>query len=296
MKTVVHFLIIAVVVLAACVAYAEDDFEPKSLEHYITEGVTIVLPSDWKPFSFVNESGESDGYLPQLWRAWGAKAELPYRLEFRTKAEALAMMKNKEADVIGGLYYSDAREDFLDFADSLYSATTVLAVMDGGAVDCSNAMVRHKVAIVADSRFEEAIAGKYPEAQPKAYPEATVGVNGFLDGETDAVAVEYTPLMKVARERGVVERLNICRTVYYDEVYAGVQEGEEELLALVNEGLAAIAPEEWTRIKERWFEKREQRRFSWELAATPAGITAFFVLGAVYLWMRRRRQRRERRG
>lgn len=295
MKPIIHMVLVAVLVLAVPLAHAEEEFEPKPPGYYLEHGVTIVLPTNWKPFSFVNETGEHVGYLPDLWKAWAARAELPHTIKFQDTAEALETMQNREADVFGGLYFSDEREEYLDFADSLYSATTVLGVMDSGSVDCSNAMSRGVIAVVDGSRFAQAFSGKYPEGTAKGYFDAQSAVVAFLDGNVDGVAVEYTPLIKAVREQGKADRLEICRTVYYDEIYAAVQKDEEELLKLVNEAFDAIAPEEWAQIEARWFEKEERRKIAWKDVTTPAGVTLFFILGVVYLWLRRRRIEKERR-
>lgn len=290
MKLFIHFLYIACLFLAALPAHAEDEeFEPKTAAHYLESGVTIVLPDDWKPFSFINEAGERDGYLPQLWRAWGEHTSLQYRIEYMEEASGLEALKNKEVDILGGLRHEPVLEESMTFADSLHSTTSVLAIRTDSPVDCSTALYETPVGLVDGTRVHAAFAGKYPDSEIMPFPSAESAAAALLDGTVHAVAVEYTPLIQTARHRDKAEVLQICRTVHYDEIYAAIQKDEEELLELVSEGFNAIPQEQWERIQGNWFEKREARTFDWRGQIVPAVGALLFVAVAVVMWVRRRR-------
>ena len=294
-KTLVCLLVC--LLLTASFAHAEDsvvedvetEFEPKTEEQYATDGITIVLPTDWKPFSFLNEKGERTGYLVEIWNAWIAHSKIPSQILYAESSDGLESLKNKEVDVLGGLRHESALNEVIDFSGSLHSTTTILAIRDDSSVDCSNALYEVGVGVVDGSRAHAAFGGKYPQSTAIPFPDAHSAAISLLDGTIEAVAVEYTPLIKVARERGEADGLTICRTVHYDEIYAGIQKDEEHLLALVNDGFEAIPADEWAQIKGRWFEKQEARKLDWTGEIVPVAAAFIFVLLAVYLWLKRRR-------
>lgn len=290
------FMKVAMLALAICflgmppMAHAEEaEFEPTPADRYREEGVTIVLPADWPPFSFENAAGERDGYLPQIWHAWGDHSGLDYRLVYIDDAQGVAAIKEREADIHGGLRHSLAREEVMDFAESLHSTTTILAIRDNSPVDCSNALYDTPVGIVDGSPAQKAFGGKYPETETAPFPDAESAATALFEGTIHAVAVPYTPLIRAARERGQSNTLDVCRSVHFDEIYAAVQKDDEELLTLVTDGFTAIPQPEWERIRGQWFEKRESRTIDWQGQVVPALAVFAFMVVIVVLWVRRKR-------
>jgi len=288
MKTFLSILALALL-LAVSPARAEEEIEPKAIEQYRADGVTILLPDDLPPFSFINGQGERDGYLPQLWQAWTEEAGIPCRIEYVGEADGLERMENKEADIFGGVYQTGARDKFMDFSGALHSSRSVLAVLENGPVDCSNALYEAPVALVGTAHFQSGFGGKYPSTKTVVLADADLAVDALLSGTAGSAAMEYTPLAEAARKRDAEGRLTICRTVYYDEIYAGVQEGETELLTFVEDTMTAIPADRREAIKARWFVEEEKRPIPWEAATVPAAIVFILIVGAVTVWHRRRR-------
>lgn len=289
MKNVWSIIFIGCIVLAATFSHAEEPLEPTSADVYREQGVTIVLPDDWKPFSFVDASGERTGYLMDLWRAWAAHSEIDVRFEFKGEQDALESMANNATDILGGLYYSDDHAEFFDHAGSVYSSTSLLAIRDDGSVDCANVLSDGAVGIVDDANTKQLAEGLYPDSNMVMYPDAKRAISAIMNGEVDGIAIGYPHLALADKEQSVLEKLNICRTLFYHEVYAGVQKGETELLTLVSDGLNEIPADELKQIKGQWFLTAERPKPKWLGALLPAAVALILIVGIVVLWFRRRR-------
>lgn len=289
MKTARTFIFIVCLILAATICRAEEEFEPTKAEMYRAEGVTVVLPDDREPFSFMDADGKRTGYLPELWQAWAKHNGIEVRYEFMDDAAALEAMAANATDIHGGLRYDGDNIEMFDYADSVHSATSVLAIREDGDVDCSTAMAHGTIAIVDEPQVNRMAHGKYPSTRFFGYADEAGAITAFLDGKTDGVVVGYPHLAKMDEATSVLGGLKICRTVFYYEIYAGVQKGQVELLELVNTGLSNIPAEELSRIESRWFLTAERPKPKWLVASLPAAVAFIMLLTIAVMWVRRRR-------
>lgn len=276
--------------LTATITHAEEEIEPISADLYRADGITIVLPADWKPFSFINEAGERTGYLPELWRAWSKHSEIDVRFEYMDEEKALESMANNATDIQGGLYYTDDHIETLDHAGSVYSTTSLLTILKDGDVDCANVLSAAKVGIVDNLNAIKLAEDLYPSTTIVTYREAQQAIPALLDGTVKGVAVGYPQLAELETQQPVLDKLKICRTLFYHEVYAQVQKGQTELLTLIDEGMSAIPSQEKSEIEKRWFLVGERPKPKWLAASLPAAVTVVLIIGFAVMWVRKRRR------
>lgn len=296
MKVPMRFTVFLFLVMVFChvsFSYAEESDAPpvdavpvKTIEDYRSEGITVVGSNQWKPFTFANEAGEYTGLLVELWRVWEEKTGVPVRLVFDNWPIALGLFKSGSADVLSGLYFSEERADFMEFSDPLHSTSVVLAIRDDADIDCSNALTEGLVGVVDQGYPHDFIKVNFPEGRTAAYPGAKAVIDSFLAAETEAVVINHPTLVMEAGAKGQLDGITICRTLFYEVVYAGVQKGDTALLEVVNDGFSQISQEELDEIKGRWFVTAE-REYRWVGAVLPAIIVVVLMGGFVILWVRR---------
>lgn len=272
------------------VCHAEEEIEPTPAEHYRTEGVTIALPTEWSPYSFTDASEERAGYCLEIWRLWAESTGVAVRFVFVDASDSLEGVKAGEIDILGGMLHADELDEDVAFSDALHSSRVVLAIREGGAVDCSNALAAGAVAVAQGSAADEFLTRFQPGTRRVECADLQRAVDGFLAGKADALVAAYPQLAKLGREMGVMGDLSICRTLFYREVYAGVQKEQIELLELVNDGLNEMPQEKLTAIEARWFVPSEDPKQDWLPSVIPAVIAAIGVLAVVIIWARRRRR------
>ncbi|QJB55404.1 transporter substrate-binding domain-containing protein [Pseudodesulfovibrio sp. zrk46] len=276
-------------VCTATICRAQEEKEPKSKDYYLENGVTIVTSNHSKPYSFVGVSGDLEGYLIDVWKKWSKKTGIPIRFIYKDWDGTLESMKNGEADLHSGLFYSDERAMFIDFGEALHSSSDILILRNGADVDCSNALSHGSVAVVSGSHPDEYLRAYHPEANRVEFATTNEAVDSMLDRQTDAIVISYPMLVMRARERKMEDRYSVCRTISYRDTHVGVQKGETELLALVNEGMAEIDSGEWKRMESRWFITVDEKpRLAWETAVIPAVAAFALIILMVVVWFRRR--------
>ncbi len=266
---------------------ADENLPTKTIEDYQNSGINVLMPKQWIPFSSLTDSGEHVGFLVEMWKKWEAKTGVPVRLELMDWPDTVDRMKAGTADVHSGLYPSDEREEYMDFSEPLHSASGVLAVRDAASVDCSNAISAGRVGIVENSYAYDMLTTNSPESDIIPYPGSQALVDDFLGGKLDALALDYASLVVAAGGRANLERITLCRTLYYRVVSAGVRKGDKALLQLVNDGFSEISQKELEVIESHWFvtEEHEPR---WKGAVLPAVGALVFVACLVFVWVTRR--------
>ncbi len=83
--------------------------------------VTVAIAEDIIPFQFVDEDGVARGSLVEFWRLWSAVTGIEVVFKSSTWNGSIQMVKNGEADYHGGLFYSEARDQFLDYTEPIFT-------------------------------------------------------------------------------------------------------------------------------------------------------------------------------
>lgn len=73
----------------------------------------------WQPFSYLNEEGEPDGLLIDLWREYGRVTGRPIQFKLVDWQASLDLVRNGQADVHGGLLWSPERNLVYDYGQAL---------------------------------------------------------------------------------------------------------------------------------------------------------------------------------
>ncbi|MFW5689194.1 MAG: basic amino acid ABC transporter substrate-binding protein [Spirochaetota bacterium] len=225
-------VLLAVSGLAVAGGQAEDD------------GVVLVATdATWPPMEFVNEDKEIVGYDIDLMRAIAEAAG--FEVEFRNTAwdGIFAGLATGEYDaVISSVTITEERMETMDFSDPYINAGQVLIVrQDQSGVDELEDLVGQTVGaqIGTTGAFE---IDKVEGVELATYDEIGLAVADLANGRISGVVVDTpTAASYVLQNDEYAGTLQIVGEPFTEEFYGiAVQKGNTELLAMINEGLAAV--------------------------------------------------------
>ena len=104
--------------------------------------LVIAHDANYPPFSYLDESNQPKGYLIDIWRAFGKANSIEIQFKLGTWQESLDMVKNGEATVHGGLFFSSERDHYLDYGPTIADLSTYLYARNKADKMCAVGVVR----------------------------------------------------------------------------------------------------------------------------------------------------------
>ncbi|GAL17963.1 extracellular solute-binding protein family 3/GGDEF domain protein [Vibrio maritimus] len=98
-----------------------------SSEQRIENKPLIIANSKaWKPYSFLDKTGQPTGILVDLWKAYGAANNLDVEFSLVDWSDSIDITRQGKADIHAGLLWSPERAEFLTYGGELFEIDTQL--------------------------------------------------------------------------------------------------------------------------------------------------------------------------
>lgn len=102
------------------------DVRSEVSEPFSTTRLVVANSKAWKPYSFIDESGQPAGILVDFWKAYGDANGVDIEFQLVDWQESIDRVKNNQADIHAGLLWSESRADYLAFGRTLFAIDTQL--------------------------------------------------------------------------------------------------------------------------------------------------------------------------
>ena len=243
MKRIVRILtLVLALVLAAVPALAEST--ARDLDEIKGSGKLVIgVFSDKKPFGYVDENGEYQGYdvyfARRLAEDLGVELELvsvdaPNRVEFLTSAKVDIILAN--------FTVTPERAEVVDFALP-YMKVALGVVSPDAALITDVGQLADKTLIVSKGTTAETyFTNNHPEVKLLKFDTYTEAFNALLDGRGDALSTDNTEVLAWALENpGFTVGIESLGSL--DSIAPAVQKGNDSVLTFINSEIQALAEE-----------------------------------------------------
>ncbi len=239
-------LILALALVLSLTAGALADAKARSLDEIKESGKLVIgVFSDKKPFGYVDEYGEYQGYdvyfARRLAQDLGVELELvsvdaPNRVEYLTSAKVDIILAN--------FTVTPERAEVVDFALP-YMKVALGVVSPDTALITSIEDLRGKKLIVSKGTTAETwFTANEPEVELLKFDTYTETFNALLDGRGDALSTDNTEVLAWAIENpGFTVGIETLGSL--DTIAPAVQKGNDTVLAYINEEIEALAAEQF---------------------------------------------------
>ena len=244
MKKLVKVIALALVSALGIVSVAMADSTARTLDEIRESGKLVIgVFSDKKPFGYVDENGEYQGYDVYLARRLaedlGAELELvsvdaPNRVEYLQSAKVDIILAN--------FTVTDERAEVVDFALP-YMKVALGVVSPDSALITDVSELRGKTLIVSKGTTAETyFTENEPEVNLLKFDTYTEAFNALLDGRGDALSTDNTEVLAWAIDNeGFTVGVESLGSL--DTIAPAVQKGNEALLAWINDEIVALGEE-----------------------------------------------------
>ena len=239
-------LILALALVLSLTAGALADAKARCLDEIKESGKLVIgVFSDKKPFGYVDEYGEYQGYdvyfARRLAQDLGVELELvsvdaPNRVEYLTSAKVDIILAN--------FTVTPERAEVVDFALP-YMKVALGVVSPDAALITSIEDLRGKKLIVSKGTTAETwFTANEPEVELLKFDTYTETFNALLDGRGDALSTDNTEVLAWAIENpGFTVGIESLGSL--DTIAPAVQKGNDTVLAYLNEEIEALAAEQF---------------------------------------------------
>ncbi len=260
--------ILLITLFVCCLAVVSTEYQNDSKKLIITGSRSMP------PMFFEDKNNNPAGVMVDFWTLWGEHTG--YTIEFRLKDwnDSLEMVKNGEADIHAGLFYSEARDKYLDYSEDIYPLSSVLFIQKDINIKSINDLAYKKIAVIKGSFEEEFVRKNYRDINLVLFDnnEDMVkytfrdNLHGFISG--------FPFGMYFVQKYGGIDRYKIFKKMYTHQLKGAVKDGNADLLQDINKGLAIIPEGDKILVYQKWLRSEE---------VLPCWFVPFLIIGGFVL-------------
>ena len=209
------------------------------------------------PLKFKNQKDQPAGILIDIWRLWSQKTGIEVEFRDALFADTLTKVKNGEADIHAGLFYTKERDTFLDYSSPILDINYYSYHHKSlSGVDQLDDLTPFRIG-VPKGYTHTFVKEMLPDAAIEVYDNFPALYDAAIAG---AIRVFVSPVMNLEyhlKQKKLTNpfRYNPARPVYSRTYFSAVQEGNKPLLDAINQGMAQISEAERIAIERKWFKR-----------------------------------------
>ncbi len=266
---------------------------------------------DYPPFAIVTPDGKADGFSVELLRAVAEAVHFDVEFPIGPWHEIKKKLEAGEIDVLPLVSYSSEREKYFDFTVPYLRMHGTIFIRDTEKTIKSEEDLKGKeVLIMRDDTAHEYLLSRNLGCKIILTKDFEEAMKKLSEGKHDAVVIQQLVGLQI------IKRLNLNNLIVANSVEESsikpigkplcgfeqkfciaVKEGNKELLALINEGLAlVIANGKYNRLYDKWFGPIFYKKSVLPISFKSLfiGIVTFFLLSlAIGVWYLRREVERK---
>ena len=235
-------LALALSLLFADAALAES--RVRTLQDIKDSGTLVIgVFSDKKPFGYVDENGDYQGYdvyfARRLAQDLGVELQLvsvdaPNRVEYLTSAKVDIILAN--------FTVTPARAEVVDFALPYMKVALGVVSPDSALITTPEQLAGKTLIVSKGTTAETYFAENHPEVRLLKFDTYTEAFNALLDGRGDALSTDNTEVLVWALENpGFTVGIESLGSL--DTIAPAVQKGNDTVRAYIDEEIKALAAE-----------------------------------------------------
>lgn len=211
----------------------------------IKDSGTLVIGvfSDKKPFGYMDENGDYQGYdvyfARRLAQDLGVELKLvsvdaPNRVEYLTSAKVDIILAN--------FTVTPARAEVVDFALPYMKVALGVVLPDSALITTTEQLAGKTLIVSKGTTAETYFAENHPEVRLLKFDTYTEAFNALLDGRGDALSTDNTEVLAWALENpGFTVGIESLGSL--DTIAPAVQKGNDTVRAYIDEEIKALAAE-----------------------------------------------------
>lgn len=216
---------------------------------------TLVVANSkaWKPFSYVDASGEAQGLLVDIWKEYGRVNQVQISFLLTDWNESLESVKKGRADVHAGMLWSETREAHFDYLEGIVKIDTQLffssTILGTEPVEY---LTHGHVGVVIGGYEESYIKEHFPNATLFGFANNELMLKHALNGNLDAFVADFQVANFYLHTSDKANQFLPVKHLYSGYIRPAIAEGDYELRLALKKGFDLIPAVDLERIERKW--------------------------------------------
>jgi ABC-type amino acid transport substrate-binding protein len=228
-----------------------------------TDPLVVTVSETYPPFTQIDINGEPAGMFVDIWNLWAKKSGRQIAFKATDWAGTLAALKSGEADIHSGLFYSEKRNQWVDYSQAFYVNRSSFYQRIGEPSHSSDATLKGvKIGVVKGYLQETFLNEAYTNADIVSFADDRELIKALASAKIDLFLSEDPTIEALLAETGMLGKIgSVGSAVQTNDHFAGVLNGRTDLLNVINDGFQKITSSEWEQIEARWIKDPAKRIF-----------------------------------
>ena len=224
---------------------------------------------DWTPFNFVNSQGQYQGIANDYLNLVAHKTGLQFKVTIDTWHNSLQQIKTKKIDVLGAVYYTKEREQFLNFTKPYFEVLDYFFIRNDIKAHDFSDLKDKRLAIPKDYAHIQLLKQHFPYIKLLFVETVSEAIDAVLENRADLLYDTYGSLTYTFKKQGIntIIPFKSTRHLGTNPIHIVTRKELPELAAIIQKGLDAITIAEKTAIYNRWLGNTNQLKQTLKLTA-----------------------------
>lgn len=220
------------------------DSRVRTLQDIKDSGTLVIgVFSDKKPFGYVDENGDYQGYDVYFARRLAQDLGVELKLVFVDAPNRVEYLTSAKVDIIlANFTVTSARAEVVDFALPYMKVALGVVSPDSALITTAEQLAGKTLIVSKGTTAETYFAENHPEVRLLKFDTYTEAFNALLDGRGGALSTENTEVLAWALENpGFTVGIESLGSL--DTIAPAVQKGNDTVRAYIDEEINALAAE-----------------------------------------------------
>ena len=220
--------------------------------------IRVGPDNNYPPFEMISSNGKYQGIsadiLELVVKKTGLKLEI---VPCKNWTLCVEKIKNREIDILGAVYISDMRSEYLAYSEPIYTSPLQIITKKTAPSDLTlDALAGKTVAVVDGYTSHFLLVSRYPTIHTVVVSDIPSGLEKVVFGSVDAYVGDLATAAYHVDKSGFAN-LQVSGKILdegsgFQDLAFGIRSDQPELVSILNKGLVSLSRTEKNEIFSRW--------------------------------------------
>lgn len=233
-------------------------------QHWLANNPDVLVGGsyDWTPFNFADSKGNYQGIANDYLTLISKYTGLKYSVIIDTWQANLQRIKKNEIHILGAVYKTKEREEYLNFSKPYFEALDYFFIRKDLKVTTLKDLDGKRLAIPNGYAHRKIINQHFPNIKIIDVPTFGAAIDAVLENKADILFDTYGALIYTLELEGIntIIPFKSTRHLGKNPIHIVSNKAHPELASIIQKGLGAITTAQHKSINNKWFKNTPNQK------------------------------------